>query len=95
MQVPSLTHPARPVRHRSLWSAAAWLGGLQDRVREPAFWLVQAGIALVTAAHWLTEAATVDRGHGGLLGVLVHVPVILYVVPVAYAALRYGFEGAC
>ncbi len=89
----SLPDTAAPVGGQTAWHPGRWLAGLRNRVGERSFWVIQAGVALVTAAHWITEAAVPGHGRGDLLGILVHVPVVLYVVPVAYAALRYGFEG--
>ena len=74
------------------WSIA-WAQRLRRRLVERSFWLVQAGVLLVSAANWLVRALTDDSAHDSLVGYLVHVPVLLYIVPVAYAALRYGSEG--
>ena len=75
------------------WWPIAWPQQLRRRLGERSFWLVQAGVLLVTAANWLVQALLDDSAHDSLLGFLVHVPALLYVVPVVYAALRYGLEG--
>lgn len=64
-----------------------------QRLRERPFWIIQFGVLAVTALHVLAEL-----WEAGLTGTvhpaLHHVPVILYLVPIAYASLRYGIEGA-
>lgn len=78
---------ALPVR------VAALARNAPQRLREPPFWIIQAGVLSVTAAHLLAEL----WGEGLIEGVhpaLHHVPVILYLAPIAYASLRYGIEGA-
>jgi signal transduction histidine kinase len=93
MQAPPLSESAAPRAGPATLRPGGWIGGLRQRVRERSFWLIQAGVLLVTVVHWTTETATAVHDHGQFIGVLIHVPVILYVVPVGYAALRYGFEG--
>jgi signal transduction histidine kinase len=64
------------------------------RVRERAFWNTQVAVILVTALHVAIEAGALAdvTGHEGAS--FHHVPVVLYLLPVAYASLVYGFEGA-
>lgn len=64
-----------------------------QRLREPPFWIIQAGVLTVTAVHLLGELWASDV-ISGVHPALHHVPVILYLAPIAYASLRYGFEGA-
>jgi signal transduction histidine kinase len=78
---------ALPVR------VAALARNAPQRLRERPFWIIQAGVLSVTALHLLAEL----WGEGLVEGVhpaLHHVPVILYLAPIAYASLRYGIEGA-
>ena len=78
---------ALPVR------VAALARNAPHRLRERPFWIIQAGVLSVTAAHLLAELwgeALVEGVHPALH----HVPVILYLAPIAYASLRYGIEGA-
>ncbi len=63
------------------------------RLQEPSFWLVQLGVALVTVFHFLLELVGAHESLLGLYTGLHHFPVILYVIPVAYASLTYGIEG--
>ncbi|MFV1962009.1 MAG: histidine kinase [Acidimicrobiia bacterium] len=63
------------------------------RLQEPSFWLVQLGVAIATAIHFLLEWTGVLESPIGLHTGLHYFPVILYAVPVAYASLRYGIEG--
>ena len=67
---------------------------LRRRARERTFWVVQAGVVAVTVLHVAVEAAALVEHHDGLFGMLTHLPVILYLVPVSYAGFRYGFEGS-
>jgi signal transduction histidine kinase len=63
------------------------------RVREPAFWKIQAAVALISAVHVALEAGDIPLGPWQDLPGIHHLPVILYLAPVAYAALIYGWEG--
>jgi two-component system, NarL family, sensor histidine kinase DegS len=63
------------------------------RVREPAFWKIQAAVALISAVHIALEAGGIPLGPWRDLGGIHHLPVILYLAPVTYAALIYGWEG--
>jgi signal transduction histidine kinase len=72
---------------------AALVRKAPERLRERPFWVIQAGVLTVTALHVLGELWAQEM----VLGVhpaLHHVPVILYLAPIAYASLRYGIEGA-
>jgi len=70
------------------------LSGLARRIREPPFWRIQAMILPITAAHVLLESHFISIGVLDLLPApFQHVPVVLYVVPVTYAGLVFGFEG--
>ncbi len=63
------------------------------RLTERDFWLVQLGVAAVTVIHALIEASDPEHGLSGLFQAIHHIPVIAYLVPLAYAGLRYGVEG--
>lgn len=80
-----------PPVHR--WSARA-RGVVARRIREREFWNTQIAVALITALHVIVEAGDLHEllGHAGES--LHHVPVVLYLLPVAYASLVYGLEGA-
>ena len=72
---------------------ATLLRNAPQRLRERAFWIIQAGVLGVTGVHLLGEylaGQTVAGTHPALH----HVPVVLYLAPIAYASLRYGIEGA-
>jgi two-component system, NarL family, sensor histidine kinase DegS len=73
--------------------ATALARNLPRRIREREFWIIQAGVLGVTSLHivaesWGTEAIS------ALSPAFHHVPVVLYLAPIAYASLRYGIEGA-
>ncbi len=59
-------------------------------VREWRFWALQAGVVLVAALHLEVDLHSSLETKGFPIGV----PVALLVVPVAYAALRYGLAGS-
>lgn len=67
---------------------AAWRRAIRPPVRESRFWIVQAMVVGLAAAHLVTDiasaASTVPAG----------VPVALLLAPVSYAALRYGLSGS-
>lgn len=66
---------------------------LPQRVHERPFWVTQAFVLGVTLAHTLAElwASQADLD---VPSALHHVPVILYLVPISYASLQFGTEGA-
>lgn len=61
----------------------------RQRLREPRFWVVQALVVLVTVAHLLVEVVEPEG-----LSAVYFVPATLYFVPVLYASLNFGREGA-
>ncbi len=75
-------------------AAAVWAGRFRRRLREPAFWIVQAAVVSITVLHVAVEAFRLFASPPLLESGLHHVPVVLYLVPIVYAGLRYGFEGA-
>ena len=60
------------------------------RTRSPDFWLVQAGVAAITVAHY---SLGMFASHAMVFDNLHHVAVMLYVFPIMYAGLRYRLEG--
>lgn len=59
-------------------------------VCETRFWIIQAMVALITGVHLLVDlnvSSTTGAFPGGF-------PVALLIVPVGYAALRYGLAGS-
>lgn len=69
------------------------LGLARKRLQERTFWMVQLGVAVATAVHFLLEWGDALESPFGLYTGLHHLPVLLYVAPVAYASLKYGVEG--
>ena len=67
-----------PVRH------------IPQRLRERRFWHVQALIALATAPHYIIETF----GYTNPFETLHGLTITLYILPLLYAALSYGWEGA-
>lgn len=70
-----------------------WTRRVRARLRERTFWYVQAGVVAVTILHIGVEAAGLLERHEGPLASVAHLTVVLYLLPVVYAGLRYGFEG--
>lgn len=68
----------------------AWRGRLQIRAREGRFWVVQGLVLAISAAHTSLEAARA-LAHSPDLYLL---PISTYFIPVLYAALNFGVEGA-
>ena len=68
---------------------AAVLASLRRRWYEARFWLIQAMILAITAVHYTVETIPVDDS----ISTIHHIPVILYLIPVVYASLYYGWEG--
>lgn len=79
--------PARAARPSI---AAGVLGGLPLRLRERRFWEVQALVLLITALHGVLES-TEALGEEEALS---FVPVSFYFIPIVYAGLNFGMEGA-
>lgn len=72
---------------------ASLIRNLPQRFHEREFWIIQAGVLGVTAAHILAELWSEQAGLD-VPAALHHIPVILYLGPIGYASLRYGTEGA-
>ncbi|KKL24603.1 hypothetical protein LCGC14_2413660 [marine sediment metagenome] len=68
---------------------SAVLASFRRRWYEARFWLIQAMILTVTVVHYTVEAFPVDDS----ISTVHHIPVILYLIPVVYASLHYGWEG--
>lgn len=63
---------------------------LRPPVREARFWIVQAMVVGLAAAHFAVDLAAGDLSNAVPAGI----PVALLLVPVGYAALRYGLSGS-
>lgn len=68
---------------------AAVTASFRRRLYDVRFWLIQVMILTVTAIHYTVEAFPVDDS----ISTVHHIPVILYLIPVVYASLHYGWEG--
>ena len=67
--------------------------GAVRRLREPAFWIIQGSVVLISVVHVALEAGAIPLGVWEALPSAHHIPVIFYLAPVAYAGLVYGWEG--
>jgi signal transduction histidine kinase len=63
------------------------------RLRDPAFWAIQSVVLVISLFHFALEAGWTPLGPSGELPAAHHIPVILYLIPVTYAGLVYGWEG--
>ena len=86
----TVTEVERAVRGSSWRSfARRLLLPIPGRVRDRRFWTIQAMVAAVTAFHVAGELGGLAEHYGELR----HFPVTLYVLPVIYADLHFGWEG--
>jgi signal transduction histidine kinase len=60
------------------------------RLREPRFWHIQVMVLLATAPHYIIETL----GYTNPFETLHGLSITLYIIPLLYAALTYGWEGA-
>lgn len=72
---------------------ASFVRNLPERLHQREFWITQAAVLSVTAAHILVEiwASQTDRV---IPSAFHHIPVVLYLGPISYASMRFGTEGA-
>lgn len=82
----------RGAQQSAAWraSAATVVERFPQRLRDRRFWVTQALVLGIGAAHTSLEATR----HLGLLPDLALLPVSTYFIPVVYAALNFGVEGA-
>ena len=71
----------------------SWTRRIRGHLREPAFWAIQAGVILISLLHLSLEAGWVPYDAWENASGAHHIPVILYLIPVTYAGLVYGWEG--
>ncbi len=84
----------KPVHPHKLYPAVKrWLYDYRPRFRDHRFWLVQAHVIGIAMLHNMLEYFEL-RGWISELGALYLVPVTLFVVPLIYAALNFGFTGS-
>ncbi|MFQ5473129.1 MAG: ATP-binding protein [Dehalococcoidia bacterium] len=67
----------------------AVLESLKSRLLDARFWAVQGMVAAITVVHYTVESFPVEDS----ISTVHHIPVILYLIPVVYASLYYGWEG--
>jgi PAS domain S-box-containing protein len=71
----------------------AWKPRFREHLRDPRFWMVQALVLVATLGHGLSEITEAFTEKGG-----VHLCVVLmyglYFVPIIYASLYFGMDGA-
>lgn len=60
-----------------------------DRLRDRRFWIIQGMVLSIVGVHGLIEG----EGSGVLLESAHHVPAVLFIIPVVYASLSFGWEG--
>jgi PAS domain S-box-containing protein len=64
----------------------------RPHLSDPRFWIVQGLVVLATAVHWGVEAFEVLTDHN--IGIFIVLMYAVYFVPVIYASLNFGREGA-
>ncbi len=74
------------MRHR----VRSFVGRFRGRLRDPRFWVIQVLVIGISFGHTLLEAS----GSFGDLPDLALVPASAYFIPIVYAALNFGVEGA-
>jgi two-component system sensor histidine kinase DegS len=74
----------------SALTARGFVRQFRTRLRDRRFWIVQALVIAISAGHTALEATH----HLGVLPDLALLPVSTYFIPVVYAALNFGVEGA-
>ena len=85
----TLTASARP---GGLGVLRTWMRAARQRMHERPFWIIQAGVLAVMLLHTGVEASGLS-GHS-VLGGIGDLPVVLHLLPVAYAGYSYGYEGS-
>ena len=81
-------HAQSPV----LGTVGRWLLAARQRVHERPFWIIQAGVFGVMVLHTGVEWSGLDAH--SVLGAVGDLPVVLHLLPVAYAGYTYGYEGS-
>lgn len=87
--------PARQAAHSTglgafLREVDAAIHRIPSRLRHKRFWEIQALVAVATAAHYAVEI----QGYTTPDGAVHDLAISLYVLPLLYAALSFGWEGA-
>lgn len=70
--------------------AVGTLALIPQRVRERRFWIIQALVCAAVSSHYIVEFTGVTEPFETLHGI----SITLYIVPMLYASLAYGWEGA-
>ncbi|OGO51569.1 MAG: hypothetical protein A2148_01465 [Chloroflexi bacterium RBG_16_68_14] len=86
----SLSRTELRVRAAPVRGLAAPLGRIPQRLRERRFWQVQALVLVSSTPHYVLETLGFTNPFETLHGL----SITLYIVPLLYAALSYGWEGA-
>lgn len=81
---------SRPVLETFVQNGRTFFGLFRQRLRDRRFWAVQSLVVGITIAHSALEHTEVLGRHEALS----FVPVSFYLVPVLYAGLNFGIEGA-
>src|SRR3990172_4834996 len=77
-------------RARRLLELTGPVRRLPQRFRDWRFWAVQGLVLIITVLHWELEATEALGEHEALS----FVPVSFYFIPIVYAGLNFGMEGA-
>lgn len=84
--------PSNPLAAYALvrGKAVEFLSPFPSRLRDRRFWIIQVLVLGITVFHSAGEFSGFAEGYGTFR----HFPVVLYIGPIIYASLHFGFEGA-
>lgn len=80
-----------PITPRPLQRFISYLGNAPQRLEDRRFWIIQMLVVGTTALHIVLESSGLSSHFGGTLH---HIPPTVFVLPIVYASIHFGWEGA-
>lgn len=77
---------------RIVHSVNNWFRLFRKRLRDRRFWIIQALVVLATVVHWAVELLGLATDHN--IGLFIAIMYAVYFIPIIYASLNFGREGA-